>query len=431
MERILNFNQFGSDLYESWDSKYSQFSPFIREEILDENCDPTHYADSLIDIIMEMEYEERIKESESIYESGTSPFKPISKGEKSERVKEVQKALNVTPINGVYGPKTEEAVRKFQTEKKIKVDGRVGTQTYNELLKLNPKVKTASSSSTVTDILNDPNLHRCFESVTVVVVGGETRIILIPKKDAPEKSKNLKSSNPLILQILKGAGKAIVLMAEAAIFIPIYLAHTIINSAISVIKFVAKGSVRVLQSAWHGLSQGLKWAKEKGIQAYSNIKEGAKSSWDGFCKKMSTALSKSKEGILAFAAAANKWLGEKGSQFKSSCLSIIKSVGTGLGLAWDKAKDLGSAVKTGFSDLARSGVEKAKKMKDKIASGYDHVIDRGKKAASSAASAAKSTAKSAVRYTGNQIKRFGNWVTELAESLYLETGDPIFEAFIY
>jgi len=47
-------------------------------------------------------------------------------------VKEVQKALGV-PVDGVFGPQTEEAVKKFQTEQGVPVDGIVGPRTRAKL----------------------------------------------------------------------------------------------------------------------------------------------------------------------------------------------------------------------------------------------------------------------------------------------------------
>ena len=53
-------------------------------------------------------------------------------GSRGETVRQIQKALKVYP-DGVFGPLTEEAVRKFQAEKGLKVDGIVGAATLAKL----------------------------------------------------------------------------------------------------------------------------------------------------------------------------------------------------------------------------------------------------------------------------------------------------------
>lgn len=65
------------------------------------------------------------------------PTKLLRKGSKGNDVKYVQFALNERgyglTIDGIFGAKTEAAVRDFQTKKKISVDGIVGPQTIAAL----------------------------------------------------------------------------------------------------------------------------------------------------------------------------------------------------------------------------------------------------------------------------------------------------------
>ena len=58
--------------------------------------------------------------------------KLLKKGDKGPEVARLQKILNVIP-DGKFGPQTEKAVMRFQLEKKLKVDGIVGTQTWHML----------------------------------------------------------------------------------------------------------------------------------------------------------------------------------------------------------------------------------------------------------------------------------------------------------
>lgn len=56
----------------------------------------------------------------------------LKKGDKGTEVVRLQKILNVIP-DGNFGPQTEKAVMRFQLEKQLKVDGIVGTQTWQML----------------------------------------------------------------------------------------------------------------------------------------------------------------------------------------------------------------------------------------------------------------------------------------------------------
>ena len=59
------------------------------------------------------------------------------RGSRGTAVVQIQKALNLVP-DGVYGPVTEEAVRTYQLENGLKVDGIVGVATLSRLLAMIP-----------------------------------------------------------------------------------------------------------------------------------------------------------------------------------------------------------------------------------------------------------------------------------------------------
>lgn len=62
---------------------------------------------------------------------------------------------NIGSIDGVFGPKTEAAVLKFQADKGLHVDGIVGDQTWNSLFQESiPKTPSLD---------NPPSQNRCFE----------------------------------------------------------------------------------------------------------------------------------------------------------------------------------------------------------------------------------------------------------------------------
>ena len=62
----------------------------------------------------------------------------LSRGDRGPGVEAVQIALNylgyaVGPVDGIFGPQTEEAVRRFQMDMRISIDGIVGPQTQRAL----------------------------------------------------------------------------------------------------------------------------------------------------------------------------------------------------------------------------------------------------------------------------------------------------------
>lgn len=66
-------------------------------------------------------------------------FKTVKRGSKCEEVKTLQKLLNQKGFNsgtadGIFGVKTEAAVKDFQKAKGLAVDGIVGTKTWSALL---------------------------------------------------------------------------------------------------------------------------------------------------------------------------------------------------------------------------------------------------------------------------------------------------------
>ncbi|RXI98174.1 N-acetylmuramoyl-L-alanine amidase [Anaerobacillus alkaliphilus] len=70
-----------------------------------------------------------ISQISPVYSRLLSLRDPMMRG---EDVKHVQTALNVT-ADGVFGPITERAVRNFQRQQRLQVDGIVGPQTWNRL----------------------------------------------------------------------------------------------------------------------------------------------------------------------------------------------------------------------------------------------------------------------------------------------------------
>ncbi|MCM1217040.1 MAG: peptidoglycan-binding protein [Lachnospiraceae bacterium] len=75
----------------------------------------------------------------------------LKKGSKGEDVKTLQKLLGVD-VDGIFGSKTEAAVKEFQQKNKLKVDGKVGPETWGKLLEQgkasNPPAKDETKTET-------------------------------------------------------------------------------------------------------------------------------------------------------------------------------------------------------------------------------------------------------------------------------------------
>jgi len=81
----------------------------------------------------------------------TSPI--IRYGDRGEDVRAVQQALSFLgyspgPIDGIFGPMTNEAVRRFQSDQRIAVDGIVGPET---IAALNIELRRYGGSFVVAD----------------------------------------------------------------------------------------------------------------------------------------------------------------------------------------------------------------------------------------------------------------------------------------
>jgi hypothetical protein len=66
--------------------------------------------------------------------SCTTIHKMYSRGSTGDIVIKIQKALGNVAVDGVYGPQTEQAVRRFQLSVGVSSDGIVGPQTWRWLL---------------------------------------------------------------------------------------------------------------------------------------------------------------------------------------------------------------------------------------------------------------------------------------------------------
>jgi peptidoglycan hydrolase-like protein with peptidoglycan-binding domain len=73
--------------------------------------------------------------------------KPLKKGSHGVRVKVLQRDLGLSPADGVFGPGTYKAVRRFQRKHGLTVDGIVGTVTWRLVHRSRARTSSASSGA--------------------------------------------------------------------------------------------------------------------------------------------------------------------------------------------------------------------------------------------------------------------------------------------
>lgn len=102
--------------------------------------DPTFDMDEFREMVEEAMLSPDGLPSTSHRIAATDPAKSmLRKGARGESVRELQRALGFTgqAVDGDFGPKTDKAVRKFQQDHGLTIDGKVGPKTWAILLKGN------------------------------------------------------------------------------------------------------------------------------------------------------------------------------------------------------------------------------------------------------------------------------------------------------
>lgn len=75
----------------------------------------------------------------------------LKNGSKGEDVKTLQRLLGGVDVDGKFGSKTEAAVKEFQQKNKLKVDGKVGPETWGKLLEQNKASNPPAKNETKTE----------------------------------------------------------------------------------------------------------------------------------------------------------------------------------------------------------------------------------------------------------------------------------------
>jgi peptidoglycan hydrolase-like protein with peptidoglycan-binding domain len=79
-----------------------------------------------------------IKDEETVMSGSISPFPMVRKGSRDHPVRTLQHLLRArnhpVAVDGIFGPKTDAAVRAFQMDAHLAVDGIVGRHTWSALI---------------------------------------------------------------------------------------------------------------------------------------------------------------------------------------------------------------------------------------------------------------------------------------------------------
>jgi N-acetylmuramoyl-L-alanine amidase len=89
----------------------------------------------------------------------------LKEGTKGERVKELQRLLNISKVDGIYGQATRQAVIAFQQKNGLKADGVIGPKTWKVLVNKQVPVKPIYAPTVVTEDYSDPEEQIIVEAV--------------------------------------------------------------------------------------------------------------------------------------------------------------------------------------------------------------------------------------------------------------------------
>lgn len=408
--------------------------------------------------------------NESLDEQDTSApvntLKSAKMGEKSERVKDIQKLLGLEPT-GNFDQATKNAVMKFQEARKAKnpkvvVDGIVGNQTYGLMLRVKKGItdqsqitamldKFQSSGKTVvsvtkagTNIALDPRLYQIFEKIEIITNNGTTYVVATPKSDAAAKVAELKKANLIgadfswLLAVPAAVGKAIVYTAVGAVVIQIEVAKAMVNAAISAGAYVGTKSMAIASNIAYGLGQIGKWVGEKGAQTWATLKQDTNAAlavWTGFNQKAKDTLKSSAKGLVAWAAAVGASLTQEATKaYREATRVMAVALAGALGLAAKSAKSLGEFAKLGMKEA----IGDAKALVAKVQASYDAAVTRANAIGSQvntgfqkAGKEVTSALKSGVSAAGDALISAGTWLKTISESLEANNGELVLEWLEY
>jgi peptidoglycan hydrolase-like protein with peptidoglycan-binding domain len=399
-------------------------------------------------------------------QDSTNTLKPAKMGEKSERVKDIQKLLGLT-VDGDFGQATKDAVMKFQKAAKVKdpdilVDGVVGNQTYGLMLRVKKGITDKSQIQAMVDkfqgagktvvaaakagknIALDPKLYDLFEKIEIITINGTTYVVATPKSDASAKIDSLKKAKLIgadfswLLAIPAAVGKAIIYTAVGGTIVTLEVAKAMVNTALSAGAYIGKASAAVVSNIVYGVGQISNWVVAKGAQGWAALKQdtaAALAAWKGYNEKGKAILKSSKDAAVAWATAAAASLSKEiGAAYREATRVMLVGIAGTLGIAWAGAKSLGDLVKTGMSQMAAGG----KGLANKIQAAYDDAVKRANAVGNAvnaefqkAGAEVTNVLKSGVTAAGDALISAGGWLKGLAESLDNNGGELVLEWLEY
>ena len=446
INQVLKFNEF-ERLYESYNFDFINEAADVLFTPDDLTVDPAELED-----VLAPEGATGAKPVEEALEPNA--FSPIKIGEKSDRVKQLQKDLKlpVKDQDGVFGKGTEDKVKKFQGDNKLTIDGKVGVQTLRKMLELNGDKNAEATITTkykYTDVKNaaqatavkiDPALLELFD-VTLVSNGTEQFVVMVPKKNIAEKAKTLDAKFKG-LEWLKAAaravgtgGMALIYTATGVTLVTLAYAKAIISALGSAAKFVVGGAVYVIGAVVQGLQTVANWAAKQGKAAYQTVSKAFDELFTRFCNGFAKVAKSSVQAYTAFMTglqtAGFVLTGMALKAFKA----ISKQLSAGIKVIVDGAKDAAAFIKAGMDSIAKQGAEALASFKKEVQAGWATVTTTTQKAWNGAKTAVKASGEAVAKAAQQAYTDTADWLKscyeegkKFWESLSEITGDPIFES---
>jgi len=442
--KLLSFSEFES-IYESYG--------FVNEAETVEKPEftPTKTDVSIDDLLA-------IFSEEPTNEAGATPsaFTAIKKGEKSDRVKELQKTLGLKGVDGAFGDGTEKAVKDFQTANKLTVDGKVGVQTLTKMLELKGEkdpaaiIKKLYIIKTTGDAKKagiNPELLKIYD-ITIVNNGVKQYVICIPKADAATKIKaliakagtgNLAPALAWMKLGLTAIGKALCLTAEGAVILTLDTAKAMISSIASAAKFIAGGAAYVIGAQVQAMALIGKWVAAKSVALYNKATNLANELWKGFATGFAKVAKASVTGLTAFLKGAESVSKTVGYTLTGIAVTAWKSTASiftpAIKTLVESAKDGAAFITGGMDWIAKNVKDGAVAFKNTVVDGWNatknasaNAYNSAKKALSGSAKTVQDAAQSAYDATTSYLSAMYDAGKKAWESEIAELGLPMFES---
>jgi hypothetical protein len=432
--KLLSFNEFVT-LYESFDFITEAEVPDFTPQMLNVT------DDDLIMLFGENEVDEA--------ENNINVFSAIKRGEKSDRVKTLQKDLGIED-DGIFGGDTEKKVKEFQKVNKLTIDGKVGVETLRKMLGLkgdkNPdntikikyKIKVTNTNQAKGAGI-DPGLLNLYD-ITIVNNGVTQYVILIPKKDAAAKAKALQAKGAFkgfewLAEGVKYVGKALVYTATGVTLVTLDIAKAMISGIASAASFIAGGAAFVIGANIQAILTIGKWTAKAGKATYAKVSTAASQLYTSFCQGFAKVAKLSVEAFTAF------MIGVKAVSYTATGIAIAswKSMMSALTPAVKTlvqgAKDGAAFVTNGMAWVSKNVKGGVTAIKNSVANGWKNVSISTQKAWNAAKTSTKAAGDAMYKAASTAYTETASFLSDMYasgkafwESLSELTGNPIFES---